>query len=260
MANEANQNGDNVEQSGMPTRVLRIDGERTGRLFTNAIRVGRIDKRLRDLSLSTNADSRRQFRLGDEGFSKAIGDFENALDQIEKDLAFTSRSNKNNQEGQGSQTAKRPAPKGKSATQRVVAGVVQPKAASETANSAPAPVKPQAPAKKPQPQPQATAPAQPQTQAQAPAPAPEAAPGAPKKRKNRKKKPKAKTPQTQAQAPATQNAPAAQQDAPKGDAPQPPAKVAPAAPKQDGQGKNPKVDQQLKPAAEKTQAATPALS
>jgi hypothetical protein len=238
MANEANQNGDNVEQSGMPTRVLRIDGERTGRLFTNAIRVGRIDKRLRELSLSTNADSRRQFRLGDEGFSKAIGDFENALDQIEKDLAFTTRSK--NQEGQSSQAAKRPAPKSKTAAQRVVAGVVQAKPASVTANTGAAPTKQQPPAKKAQPpkqQPQATAPAQPQTQAPAPAPAPApaAAPGAARKRKSRKKKPKATSAQTQAPASAAQNVNGAQHPKPN-DA------------------------QQAKPAAENKPAATPALS
>ncbi|MDF9778835.1 hypothetical protein [Pseudomonas baetica] len=258
MANEANQNGDNVEQSGMPTRVLRIDGERTGRLFTNAIRVGRIDKRLRELSLSTNADSRRQFRLGDEGFSKAIGDFENALDQIEKDLAFTSRSSRNNQEGQGSQTAKRQAPKGKPAPQRVVAGVVQPKAASVTPSAPAAPAKPQAPAKKPQPQTQAPAVAVAPATATAPAPAQAQAPAGKKRKKRKKAKPNVD--QTQASASAAQNATGGQQPAPKGDAKQTSAKVAPDAAKTADQGKNPNDAQQPKPAAEKKPAATPALS
>jgi hypothetical protein len=245
MANEANQNGENVEQSGMPTRVLRIDGERTGRLFTNAIRVGRIDKRLRELSLSTNADSRRQFRLGDEGFSKAIGDFENALDQIEKDLAFNSRSNKKAQDGQGSQASKRQVPNGKSAPQRVVAGVVQPKAAAETPTTAATPAKPQAVATK-------------QQQQQPPAPEQAQTPAA-KKRKKRKK-PRASTAQTQAPASAAQNAAGVQQPVPKGDAKQQPDKVASDEAKPAGQGKKQNDGQQQKPASEKQQAATPALS
>lgn len=246
MANEANQNGENVEQSGMPTRVLRIDGERTGRLFTNAIRVGRIDKRLRELSLSTNADSRRQFRLGDEGFSKAIGDFENALDQIEKDLAFTSRSNKKPQEGQGSQTSKRQPSNGKSAPQRVVAGVVQPKAATETPTTAATQPKTQAGAKQQQPP--------------APVPAPELAQAPSAKKRKKRKKPRASTAQTQGPDSPAQNAVGIQQPAPKADAKQPPAKVASDAAKPAGQGNKQNDGQQKKPASEKPQAATPALS
>lgn len=237
MANEANQNGDNVEQTGMPTRVLRIDGERTGRLFTNAIRVGRIDKRLRDLSLSTNADQRRQFRLGDEGFSKAIGDFENALDQIEKDLAFTSRSNKtapqgNRQQGQGSQKAQRPAPKEKPAPQRVVAGVVQPKAQTESPAAAAAPAATLAPSDNQQPQ-------QPQAQAKKP-----------RKRKKRKTA-NANTTQAQVPAAADQKPAVAKQPGDKGGAEQ-------QAPTKANAGG--KTGQQQKPAADKQPAATPALS
>lgn len=249
MANEANQNGENVDQSGMPTRVLRIDGERTGRLFTNAIRVGRIDKRLRELSLSTNADSRRQFRLGDEGFSKAIGDFENALDQIEKDLAFTSRSNRKNQEGQGSQPSKRPTSNGKSAPQRVVAGVVQPKAASETPTIAATPAKPQSVAKQQQ-----------QQQPPAPGPTPEQVKTPPAKKRKKRKKPRASTAQTQGPDSPAQNAEGIQQPAPKADAKQPPAKLASDAVKPAGQDKTQNDGQQQKPASEKQQAATPALS
>lgn len=246
MANEANQNGEHVEQSGMPTRVLRIDGERTGRLFTNAIRVGRIDKRLRDLSLSTNADSRRQFRLGDEGFSKAIGDFENAIDQIEKDLAFTSRSNKKPQDGKGSQTSKRQPSNGKSAPQRVVAGVVQPEASTGTQTTAATPPKPQAGAKQQQPP--------------APVTAPELAQAPSGKKRKKRKKPSASPAQTQGPDSPAKNAEGVQQPSQKADTKQPPDKAVSDGAKPAGRNAKPDDGQQKKPESEKPEAATPALS
>ncbi|MGE8063942.1 hypothetical protein [Pseudomonas sp. NPDC089569] len=249
MANETNQNGDNVEQSGMPTRILRIDGERTGRLFTNAIRVGRIDKRLRELSLSTNADSRRQFRLGDEGFSKAIGDFENALDQIEKDLAFTRRSSKttpqgNRQQAQSPQSDQRTEPK-KTTTQRVVAGLIQliqPKEQPIPPGAAATPVAKPALSGNQQSQ-------QPQAQTK------------PKKRKKRKK-PTTANPQGQVAVVGGQKPDGAKQpDAKGGTVQQAPTKAGAAG--KAGQSKAPgstqSEGQQQRPAAEKTPAVTPAL-
>lgn len=165
MANESTQDGVNAQANGLPTRILRIEGERTAGLYANAIRVSRIDKRLRDLSLSTASEQRRQFRLGNEGYAKAVAQFEDALDQIEKDIANTSRSGNGNQRNdrkQG-QPAKSGAHKAPAANQqnsqpkveRVKDGVVQREAAAEQAPKNPKQQNPQQQnTKPPQQQPQ----------------------------------------------------------------------------------------------------------
>lgn len=111
MANEQNQSSIPAEKNGLPTRMLRIEGERTARMYANAIRVSRIDERLRVLSLSTKSEQRKQHRLGDEGFSQAMAQFEDMLSIIEKDIANTNVSTqntqRNRQKGQRSQAQAR---------------------------------------------------------------------------------------------------------------------------------------------------------
>jgi hypothetical protein len=120
MANESSKDGESVQANGLPTRVLRIEGERTAGLYAASIRVSRIDIRLRELSLSTASEQRRQFRLGNEGYAKAVAQFEDAITQIEKDIANPNRSSNANQRNnrQQGQLSKAPARKAPAANQQ----------------------------------------------------------------------------------------------------------------------------------------------
>lgn len=128
MANEQNQTSVNAEKNGLPTRMLRIEGERTARMFANAIRVSRIDARLRELSLSTKSEQRKQHRLGDEGFSRAMAQFEDLLTMIEKDVASINGAQpghmRSRQNSQGSQAQPRNIEQ--RAVERDMAGAKQP--------------------------------------------------------------------------------------------------------------------------------------
>jgi len=82
--------------SPQPTeRTLRIDGERSSAFFNTAIRVARLDSRLRDLAGVQNPDARKSYRQACEAYSKAIGMFEDELSSIERDLAVTRRGPRN---------------------------------------------------------------------------------------------------------------------------------------------------------------------
>lgn len=90
MANETN----NARQStapSVPERVLRIDGERTAAMYSLAIRVSRLDQRLRDLAGVSTVEGRKQYRQATEGFQKHIAQFEDGLAEVEKDADVNSR-------------------------------------------------------------------------------------------------------------------------------------------------------------------------
>jgi len=84
----------NKPEASTNIKELRIEGERTAAMWANAVRVSRIDMRLRDLAASTSAEGRKLHRLADTSYSQAISTFEDALSQIEKDLELNSRRNK----------------------------------------------------------------------------------------------------------------------------------------------------------------------
>lgn len=168
MANEQNHSSVTADKNGLPTRMLRIEGERTARMFANAIRVSRIDARLRELSLSTKSEQRKQYRLGDEGFTKAMAQFEDLLTLIEKDVASINATQtgqqRNRQNGQGSQAQTRGA--GQRTVERVNAGVKTRNEQQVQDKPQQQPAKPVQPAKAPQSQPKAQAQAQPNKQQQ----------------------------------------------------------------------------------------------
>lgn len=93
MAND-NSAARNKPEASNNTKELRIEGERTAAMWANAVRVSRIDLRLRDLAASTSAEGRKLHRIGDSAYSQAIAVFEDALSLIEKDLELNSRRNK----------------------------------------------------------------------------------------------------------------------------------------------------------------------
>lgn len=93
MAND-NSAARNKPEASNNTKELRIEGERTAAMWANAVRVSRIDMRLRDLAASTSAEGRKLHRIGDTAYSQAIAVFEDALSLIEKDLELNSRRNK----------------------------------------------------------------------------------------------------------------------------------------------------------------------
>lgn len=159
MANEQNHSSVTADKNGLPTRMLRIEGERTARMFANAIRVSRIDARLRELSLSTKSEQRKQYRLGDEGFTKAMAQFEDLLTLIEKDVASINATQtgqqRNRQNGQGSQAQTRGA--GQRTVERVNAGVKTRNEQQVQDKPQQQPAKPVQPAKAPQSQPKAQA-------------------------------------------------------------------------------------------------------
>ncbi|MBA1305970.1 MULTISPECIES: hypothetical protein [Stutzerimonas stutzeri group] len=76
-------------------RTLRIDGERSSAFFNTAIRVARLDSRLRELAGVQNPDARKAYRQACEAYSKAIGMFEDELTSIERDLGATRRGPRN---------------------------------------------------------------------------------------------------------------------------------------------------------------------
>ncbi|QHF00429.1 hypothetical protein LCG56_28985 (plasmid) [Pseudomonas cannabina pv. alisalensis] len=89
MANEIPQARNNAPQ--IPERTLRIDGERTAAMYTLAIRVARLDTRLRELAGNPTVEGRKQYRLGNETFARILGVFEDGLMQVEKDVDMNSR-------------------------------------------------------------------------------------------------------------------------------------------------------------------------
>ncbi len=72
-------------------RVLRIDGERSASMFGLAVRVARVDQRLRELAVRQGPNPRRAYRLASTSYEQAIGMFEDALVQIERDIDITPR-------------------------------------------------------------------------------------------------------------------------------------------------------------------------
>lgn len=98
MANETTQVRNTAPQ--LPERTLRIDGERTAAMYTLAIRVARLDSRFRELAGNPSAEGRKQYRSGNEGFARALGEFEDALMQIEKDVDMNSRRSGRQSKGQ----------------------------------------------------------------------------------------------------------------------------------------------------------------
>lgn len=98
MANETTQVRNTAPQ--LPERTLRIDGERTAAMYTLAIRVARLDSRFRELAGNPSVEGRKQYRSGNEGFARALGEFEDALMQIEKDVDMNSRRSGRQSKGQ----------------------------------------------------------------------------------------------------------------------------------------------------------------
>jgi len=88
MANETTEVNNSHQ---VPERSLRIDGERTAAMYALAIRVARLDVHLRGLAGLSQAESRKMYRLGCEGFQQLIGQFEDGLAQLEKDVDIRSR-------------------------------------------------------------------------------------------------------------------------------------------------------------------------
>ncbi|WP_323600997.1 hypothetical protein [Pseudomonas putida] len=88
MANETTEVNNSHQ---VPERSLRIDGERTAAMYALAIRVARLDVHLRSLAGLSQAESRKMYRLGCEGFQQLIGQFEDGLAQLEKDVDIRSR-------------------------------------------------------------------------------------------------------------------------------------------------------------------------
>ncbi|MCU9527566.1 hypothetical protein [Pseudomonas mosselii] len=88
MANETTEVNNSHQ---VPERSLRIDGERTAAMYALAIRVARLDVHLRGLAGLSQAESRKMYRLGCEGFQQLIGQFEDGLTQLEKDVDIRSR-------------------------------------------------------------------------------------------------------------------------------------------------------------------------
>ena len=96
MAND-NSAARNIPEASNSVKELRIEGERTAAMWANAVRVSRIDIRLRELASSTSAEGRKLHRVGDTAYSQAKAAFEDALSQIEKDLELNSRRKKPSQ-------------------------------------------------------------------------------------------------------------------------------------------------------------------
>ncbi|MCK1788926.1 hypothetical protein [Pseudomonas violetae] len=169
MANETNPPRQSTAPS-VPERVLRIDGERTAAMYSLAIRVSRLDQRLRDLAGVSTVEGRKQYRQATEGFQKHIAQFEDGLAEVEKDADVNSRrggrTNSNAQQRRGAPQRQqqtnagaisgKPAPAPQQTSQpaetkaTVVAAVPQTPIA---ATAAPAPEQPKA-AEKPQAKPQ----------------------------------------------------------------------------------------------------------
>lgn len=182
MANDIPQARNTAPQ--VPERILRIDGERTAAMYTLAIRVARLDSRFRELAGNPSVEGRKQYRAGNEGFARAIGVFEDALMQVEKDVDMNSRRGNR----QGNQPQRR-----------------EPQVRPQKQSTAPAasskPAAESKPAQAPKAEPQtAAAPAVEATNSQVKQPqkpAPKPAQQNPQKPKGPQSKPQAKNPQQQ---------------------------------------------------------------
>lgn len=91
-------------------RTLRIEGERSSAFFGTAIRVARVDSRLRELAGVQTADGRKAYRQACEGYTQAIGMFEDSLSTIERDLEMNNRRAREAQrkKGDGNRPARHP--------------------------------------------------------------------------------------------------------------------------------------------------------
>ena len=72
-------------------RTLRIEGERSASMFGLAVRVARIDQRLRELAVRQGPNPRKAYRLASTSYEQAIGMFEDALGKIERDIEIMPR-------------------------------------------------------------------------------------------------------------------------------------------------------------------------
>lgn len=72
-------------------RTLRIEGERSASMFGLAVRVAKIDQRLRELAVRQGASPRKAYRLASSSYEQAVGMFEDALSHIERDIEIMPR-------------------------------------------------------------------------------------------------------------------------------------------------------------------------
>ncbi|WP_439126266.1 MAG: hypothetical protein ACNJA3_28265 (plasmid) [Pseudomonas rhizophila] len=114
MANETSQARNNAPQ--IPERTLRIDGERTAAMYTLAIRVARLDTRLRELAGNPSVEGRKQYRMGNETFARLLGEFEDGLMQVEKDVDMNSR--RGNRQGKAQPQRREPQARPETAPQK----------------------------------------------------------------------------------------------------------------------------------------------
>lgn len=136
MANETSQARTLAPQ--IPERTLRIDGERTAAMYTLAIRVARLDTRLRELAGNPTVEGRKQYRLGNETFARLLGEFEDGLMQVEKDVDMNSR--RGGRQGKAQPQRREPQVRSQAATQKAAAAPTATSSPSTEAKPSQAPI------------------------------------------------------------------------------------------------------------------------
>lgn len=140
MANETSQARNNAPQ--IPERTLRIDGERTAAMYTLSIRVARLDTRLRELAGNPTVEGRKQYRLGNEAFARLLGEFEDGLMQVEKDVDMNSR--RGNRQGKAQPQRREPQSRSQVVPQKQTAAPAATSTAAAESKSTPHPKEPKA--------------------------------------------------------------------------------------------------------------------